>query len=64
MNEEYFKLFCAHEQAIQICSPIEFDLRQHSLLHAIALYLLERDKPQDKEENWDRMKRVMNGEEK
>lgn len=46
----YDRLENSYHLSISSHDPIDFIHRQHSLLHMIACYLLERDKPVETQE--------------
>ena len=39
----------AYYRAMNICDPIQYQLRQQALLHALANYVLQKDKPINEE---------------
>lgn len=48
---EYEDLETAYERSERVCDPIDFAYRQHRLLKAVVEYLLERDQPQQEEDD-------------
>jgi hypothetical protein len=42
---EYEQLEFAYRTAMQVCDPLAFMNRQKNLLHVLAEYMLDKDKP-------------------
>jgi hypothetical protein len=50
MSADYENLKASFAHAKRVCDPIEFEYRQKNLLYVVTRYLLERDRPEEEDD--------------